>query len=77
MCAKEKHEGEQKIANVNSMKLGGGKDFQHDVNLEGIIAEGHEWNSSAVGDLASFPEHPADGKSVSADLRRHFAEKKL
>ena len=77
MCAKEKHEGEQKIANVNSMKLGGGQDFQYDVNLKGIIVEGHEWNSFAVGVLASISEDPAERKSVGTDLRRYFAEKKL
>jgi len=39
---KEKYEGEQKTVNVNSMKLGDGKDFPYDTNLEGIIVEGHE-----------------------------------
>jgi len=37
-----KYEGEQKTANVNSMKLGGGKDFPYDANLEGITAEDQE-----------------------------------
>jgi len=40
--AKEKYEGEQKTADVNSMKLGGGKDFPYDGNLKGIIVEDHE-----------------------------------
>jgi len=35
--AKEKYEGEQQTANVDSMKLGGGKDFLYDANLEGNV----------------------------------------
>jgi len=34
--AKEKYEGEQKTTNVNRMKLGGGKDFPCNANLERI-----------------------------------------
>ena len=40
--AKEKYEGEHKTANINSMKLVGGKDFPYDDNLQGITVEDHE-----------------------------------
>jgi len=65
---------EQKTANTNSMKLGGGKDFPYDANLEGVTVEGHERISFADEKLASFSKDPAEWKNVSAELRRHFAE---
>jgi len=46
--AKEKYEGEQKIAKFDSMKLGGGKDFPYDGYLEGITVEDQERNHFAV-----------------------------
>jgi len=75
--AKEKHEGEQKAANVSSVKVGGGNDFPYDANVEGMTVEDHERNYCAVGELASFSEDPAEWKNISADLRMYFAEKKL
>jgi len=75
--AKEKQEGEQKTANISSVKLGGGNDFPYDANLEGMTVEDHERNCCVVGELASFSEDPAEWENVSADLRRYFAEKKL
>jgi len=77
--AKEKYEGEQKTANVSNVKLGGGRDFPYDVDLEGmaVSVENHERNYCAVGELSSFSEDPAEWENVSADLRRCFAEKRL
>jgi len=75
--AKEKYEGEQKTANVSSVKLGGGNDFPYDANLEGMTVENHERNYCAVGELSSFSEDPAEWENVGADLRRCFAEKRL
>ena len=59
------------------MKLGCGKDFPCDTNLEGITVENHEGNSLTVKELASFSEDLAEWKKFSADLRRCFAEKKF
>jgi len=42
VSAKEKYDCEQKMANVNSVKLGGGKDFPYDAILEGAILKDHE-----------------------------------
>ena len=77
--AKEKYEGEQKTANVSNVKLGGGRDFPYDVDLEGmaVSVENHERNYCAVGELSSFSEDPAEWENVSADLRRYSAEKKF
>ena len=70
ISANGRSEGEQRTANINSLKLGGDKDFPCDANLEGVTAAEHELIVSAVGELVSFSEDPSEWKNINADLRR-------